>query len=114
MSIASAARTLEKPAAGRRGTAAQLSLWIPAGAMTLAAFRDWAASPGFPDHVRASFIEGEIFIDMSNEDPELHVMVKTVITSRIFQWCEETKRGRIYSDGMLVSNPEANLASNPD
>src|SRR4051794_4886242 len=62
----------------------RLSVRIPVKAMTLAGFRDWATSPEFPEHVRAAFIDGEVYLDMSNEDPELHVLVKGEIV-RVLQ-----------------------------
>jgi Uma2 family endonuclease len=92
----------------------RLSIRIPTSAATLEGFREWATSPTFPENLRAAFIEREIFLDMSNEDPELHVMVKTVVTSRLFQINQEKKLGRLYADGMQVVNREAELANNPD
>src|SRR5688572_1275800 len=78
----------------------RLSLRIPVSAMTLAGFRDWATSPDFPEYVRAAFIDQELFLDMSNEDPELHVMVKGIIFGTLFQLNQAEKKGRLYSDGM--------------
>jgi Uma2 family endonuclease len=95
-------------------SADRLSLRIPVSALTLAGFRDWATSPDFPEHVRAAFIDQEIFLDMSNEDPELHVMVKSVFCGVLFQLNQLEKKGRLYFDGMLVSNEEANVSNHPD
>src|SRR3954468_14914599 len=95
----------------RDPNADRLSLRVPVSALTLAGFRDWSTSPEFPEHVRAAFIDQEIFLDMSNEDPELHVMVKTVFCGVLFQLNQAEKKGRLYSDGMLVTNEEANVSN---
>ena len=41
---------------------------IPARAATLAGFRAWALSDEFPERGRFSFINGELFVDMSPEE----------------------------------------------
>ena len=45
---------------------------IPARAATRAGFRAWALSDEFPERGRFSFINGELFIDMSPEELETH------------------------------------------
>jgi Uma2 family endonuclease len=89
-------------------------VWVPTRALTLAGFRDWATSPDFPEHVRVAFIDGEVFLDMSNEDPESHVGVKTEVYTVLGPLVRAEKSGKFYSDGVLVSNEEAGLSSNPD
>src|SRR5258708_15458640 len=79
----------------------RLDVFLPGSAMTLDGFRDWATSPSFPEYIRAAFINGEVWIDMSNEDPELHVMVKGIIFGSLLPLCRTTKSGRLYQDGML-------------
>ncbi len=114
MASVSTARRMEPRVSSPSEQPERLSIRMPTSAATLEGFREWATSPAFPEHVRAAFIQGEIFIDMSNEDPELHVMVKGVIFAAIFQLNQEKKLGRVYTDGMLLANREADLASNPD
>jgi Uma2 family endonuclease len=82
--------------------------------MTLAGFRDWATSDEYPEHIRASFIGEEIFIEMSNEDLDAHVAVKTEITRVLARLVRDSKLGRFYADGVLVSNEEAGVSNNPD
>jgi len=91
-----------------------LSLCLPTTALTLAGFRDWATSPEFPEHVRAAFIDGEVFIDMSNEEPELHVAVKTEVILGLGPVVRAGKLGKLYGDGLLVSNVTAGVSNNPD
>jgi Uma2 family endonuclease len=82
--------------------------------LTLAGFRDWATSSAFPEHVRASFIDQEIYLDMSNEDPETHVGVKGEITRVLLTLNRDLKRGKVYADGVLITNEEAGVSNNPD
>jgi len=82
--------------------------------MTLAGFRDWATSPEFPEHVRAAFIDGGVYLDMSNEDPELHVAVKTEVIVALGPLVRAEKLGKLYTDGVLVSNETAGVSNNPD
>jgi len=91
-------------------------LWVrvPAGALTLDGFRAWATSDTFPEHLRATFTDGELFLDMSNEDPERHVGVKTEIARVLATLVRELKLGKFYADGVLVTNERAGVSNNPD
>jgi Uma2 family endonuclease len=92
----------------------RLSVRIPASACTLAGFRAWATSDAFPEHVRASFLDEEIYLDMSNEDPETHVGVKTEIVRVLAALNRVLKLGKFYGDGLLVTNEAAGVSNNPD
>jgi Uma2 family endonuclease len=87
---------------------------IPVSALTLAGFRDWATSDDFPQHIRAAFIEGEIFIEMSNEELQTHVAVKTEISRVLSTLVRELNDGTFYADGVLISNENASVSNNPD
>jgi Uma2 family endonuclease len=77
-------------------------------------FREWATADDFPEHVRVTFLQGEIIIDMSNENMEDHVNPKGEITWAITTLCKQTKMGKVYVDGLLVTHPEAEVSNNPD
>lgn len=87
---------------------------IPASALTLSGFRAWATSDEFPQHIRAAFIGGEIFIEMSNEDLDTHFAVKTEISRVLSNLIRDLKLGKFYGDGALVSNEDASVSNNPD
>jgi Uma2 family endonuclease len=89
-------------------------LTVPADALSLAGFRAWATADGFPEQIRVTFIEGEIFLDMSNEEPETHIAVKTEVTRVLAALCREAKLGKFYADGLLVTNEDAQVSNNPD
>jgi hypothetical protein len=46
-------------------------------AFDLEGFRTWLTSESFPPNVRASFVGGELFVEMSPEAIESHNKVKT-------------------------------------
>lgn len=91
-------------------------LWVhvPATAFSLDGFRAWATSDAFPEHLRATFSEGELFLDMSNEDPEKHVGAKTEISRVLATLVRELKLGKFYGDGVLITNEAAGVSNNPD
>src|SRR5437899_2348687 len=79
MSSAIAAR--RRPAVPRRSIAAYIAtdrytLPIPESARTLSGFREWVKADAFPEKLRVAFIDGEIYIDMSNEEIQTHVLTK--------------------------------------
>ncbi len=89
-------------------------LRLPANAGTLAGFCAWATSDLFPQGLRASFINKEIWLDMTSEELETHIKVKTEIGRVLMNINRKTKLGTFYGDGTLVSNPEAGLSTEPD
>jgi Uma2 family endonuclease len=92
----------------------RLTIRIPTTAMTLSGFRKWATSPQFPEHVRAAFIDGEVYLDMSNEDPEAHVAVKGEVYAVLRAVVRNEDLGKLYTDGVLLTNEEASVSNNPD
>ena len=87
---------------------------IPTRAATLAGFRAWALSDEFPERGRLSFINGELFIDMSPEELETHNKVKTEVGFASANLNKELDLGEFYSDGTLVTNEAADLSTKPD
>jgi len=87
---------------------------IPVGATTHAGFRAWATSDDFPEKLRASFINQEIVIDMSPEELETHNKVKTEIVSTVNWLNAKLDLGELFSDRTLVTNPAAELSTEPD
>jgi Uma2 family endonuclease len=89
-------------------------LTVPPSAFTLSGFRAWVKADDFPECVRVTFIDGEIYLDMSNEELETHVAVKGEITRVLSTLVRNSKLGKYYGDGVLVTNEAANVSSNPD
>jgi Uma2 family endonuclease len=112
-------KVARRPAAStRRGGISVVTdrydLHVPASAFTIAGFRAWAKADDFPENVRVTFIDGEIYLDMSNEEIETHVAVKGEIGRVLMNLNRELKLGKFYADGVLVSNEQANVSNNPD
>lgn len=93
---------------------AEAGVMVPATAHTHKGFREWAVSDDFPQGVRATFVAGEIFVDMSPEYFESHNFLKLEISSVIHQLVRHEKLGLVFCDGSLVTNESAALSCEPD
>lgn len=92
----------------------ELLLHIPSNAYTLAGFRAWALSDAFPEKQRVTFLNGEIYLDMSKEDIFTHASVKTAAAGTMFKLNEAKDFGDLYINGVLVTNVAAGVSNNPD
>jgi Uma2 family endonuclease len=91
-----------------------LLLHIPSNAYTLAGFRAWVHSDDFPEKQRVTFLNGEIYLDMSKEDIFTHASVKTAAAGTMFNLNEEKDFGKLFINGVLVTNIPASVSNNPD
>ncbi|MFO0967062.1 MAG: Uma2 family endonuclease [Gemmataceae bacterium] len=89
-------------------------LRVPRAAHNLAGFRRWALAAGFPEKLPVAFIRGEVFIDMSKEEIRTHALTKTGLAGGLFLLNEEIDFGHLFINGVLVTNEEADLSTNPD
>lgn len=87
---------------------------IPPGADRLEQFREWILSEVLPKEVTVHLVEGEIFIEMSPERIESHVLVKTEVTSVLHRLVRRNKLGTVYCDGTWITNDAAELSTEPD
>jgi Uma2 family endonuclease len=87
---------------------------IPATATTLAGFREWVMSDDFPEHGRISYVQGEIFLDMSPEELDTHNKIKYEVSYAIIKLNKELDLGEFHGDGMLLLNDAAGLSTEPD
>lgn len=93
---------------------AEHDLVIPATAVTLEGFREWAHSEAFPEHGRICYLNGEVYVEMSPEELETHNAVKTELTIALGVLNKRLKLGRLLSDGVLLTNPDAGLSTEAD
>jgi Uma2 family endonuclease len=89
-------------------------LKIPARVSDLAGFRRWVRSRHFPEKTRASYIAGEIEVDMIPEEAFSHNSPKTAVTLAVGNWVQAYDLGQIFLDGMMLVNEEADIANEPD
>jgi Uma2 family endonuclease len=110
-------RRSEKPAAQAGALTVvtdRFSLVIPPEAHTMEGFREWATDDNFPERVRVTFLQGEIILDMSNEEINAHVAVKTEMVRALDGLVREQRLGKFYGDGVLLTNVAAEVSNNPD
>jgi Uma2 family endonuclease len=89
-------------------------LRIPRQAHTLPGFRAWVLSDEFPEKLRATYVAGEVYLDMSKEEIRTHAAVKAEIFGTIWNLNQQIDFGDCYVDGVLVTNEEADVSNNPD
>lgn len=87
---------------------------LPVSACTLEGFRAWTRSADYPTFGQISFINQELFIDMSPERLDSHNKVKTEITRVLANLVVEGDSGNFYSDRTLLVNEQASLSTEPD
>jgi Uma2 family endonuclease len=89
-------------------------LRIPADALDLSGFRAWVTSEKFPEHVRASYIAGEVMLEIAPEATESHNKVKGEVTAAVIQIVRDGDLGEVYCDGTLYTHPGAGVSTEPD
>jgi Uma2 family endonuclease len=91
-----------------------LTCRLPASVGTLEGFSAWVTSDDGPRRGKFSFINQEIFIDMSPEELETHNKVKIAVGNTVFNLNDELDLGEFHGDGTQVTNAAAGLSTEPD
>src|SRR3954454_22952235 len=86
---------------------------IPKSVEDLASFCRWAESPDYPTSGWISYLRGEIWVDNSMEEMN-HNQIKGIFAIVVGGLVLTERLGRYFHDRMLLSNAEADLASEPD
>jgi Uma2 family endonuclease len=81
---------------------------------SLAEFRAWTLSDGFPERGRIDYIGERIEVDMSPENVFFHGSVKTELVGALRNVVRSAGEGYLFSDQMRVSCPAAELSAEPD
>jgi Uma2 family endonuclease len=87
---------------------------VPEWVNDLESFRRWTDDDAFPESGQISFLEGEVWIDMSKEQLFSHNQVKTEVTRVLASLVKEARLGRYFSDGAYLSNVAADVSNQPD
>jgi Uma2 family endonuclease len=87
---------------------------VPVSAGTLGGFVAWAWSDDFPPSGRISFVDQEVFLDMSPEEIQTHNQVKAAVMLTLGKLVEEEDLGQLYPDRGLFRNQAARLSTEPD
>jgi len=117
-----ASQTASRPRATTRRTAPSFPpaipdrrfLHIPANVFTHDGFREWVKANDFPEKLRVTFLDQEIYLDMSEEELETHAVVKAETCRVLMNLNHERKLGKFYLDGVLITNAAAGVSNNPD
>jgi Uma2 family endonuclease len=104
----------ESPPARRCSVIIDEKVCIPASIDDLESFRRWARSDEFPEHGSFSYLNGEIWVDLSMEELLTHNQVKGAFAFRVMDLLEQNPLGRFVHDRMLLSNNAAGLSTEPD
>jgi len=92
------------------GQTVQVPFWV----VDLEAFRRWYRSPEFPEDGRICYLAGKVWVDMSREQVFWHNQVKTEFSRVLANLAREEKSGRYFTDGVRLTNVEADLSCVPD
>src|SRR5262245_22024608 len=87
---------------------------VPSWVVDLESFRRWMDAKDVPEKARISYINDEVWIDMSKEQVFSHVLVKTKISFTVTGLVEAGQLGLYLGDGVRVSNTQANFSVKPD
>ncbi len=87
---------------------------IPEKFDDLESFRRWVHSEEFPETGRICYLNGEVWVDMSKEQFFSHNQVKGEYNTVLGGLAKAERLGRYVPDGMLLTNIEADLTSQPD
>jgi Uma2 family endonuclease len=87
---------------------------IPPGIQSLDVFRKWAISEDCPEKLSIMFLRGEVTIYMSREEIGTRADVKTEVAICLGLLKRETDFGKLYINGVLLTNEEAGVSNNPD
>jgi Uma2 family endonuclease len=89
-------------------------IWVPGWVVDLDSFHRWVDSDDVPEHVRIDYLQGEVWIDVSEQQIFTRLRVKTEFTRVMANLAIELKRGFWLTDGLRVTHPATNLSAIPD
>jgi Uma2 family endonuclease len=89
------------------------SIRIPARVANLAAFRRWTRSDQFPERGWISYLNGEVWVDLSMERLE-HNDLKGLFAVVVGGLVLAARLGRYIHDRMRLVNEEVGLSTEPD
>jgi Uma2 family endonuclease len=87
---------------------------IPASVRDLESFREWAHSGDYPERGGVSFLDGEIWVDLSMEELVSHNLVKSEFAFALMSILRENSLGEFIADRMLLTNTAVGLSTEPD
>jgi Uma2 family endonuclease len=87
---------------------------IPGSVVDLNSFHRWIESADLPDEARVCYLQGEIWIDTSDQDVFSHVCLKGEFTRVLANLERSEDRGYYLPDGLRVSHSGVEISVRPD
>jgi Uma2 family endonuclease len=87
---------------------------VPSWIVDLDTYRQWAHSAQYPERGSISFLDGQIWVDLSMEELITHNKVKTAFSFEIMKVLRGAESGEFIGDRMFLTNTQAKLATEPD
>jgi len=87
---------------------------VPSWVVDLDSFCRWVESDDVPEKLRVWYLKGEVWIDMSREQVNTHVLLKTRFYIVLGALVDAGRLGRLYADGLFLRNNAADVAGKPD
>lgn len=91
-----------------------VELHIPHWVKDLKSFLRWRRSPVFPKRGNIWWLRGEVWADMSKEQIFWHLALKGEIFRVLANLALEMEGSMMLPDGLLYTNPTADISGNPD
>ena len=89
-------------------------LSVPSWVVDLDSFCRWRESDDVPEKLRAWYLNGEVWVDLSMEEVNTHVLLKSKFFIVLGGLVDAGRLGRFYPDGVFLKNTAANIAGEPD
>lgn len=95
------------------------AIFIPKNALSFDGFQDWCFSDAFPETGRIDYLGGTIELELNQagarpEDLFTHNAVRSEIGARLHLLLSDGDLGEVFSKGVRVVVPEAQLSFEPD
>jgi Uma2 family endonuclease len=87
---------------------------VPEWVQDLDAFRRWVEADDYPETGDIWYYRGEVWVDMSREQLFTHGAVKNDMVFTLTGLAKALKTGRVWTDGVLLTNDDADLGCMPD
>lgn len=87
---------------------------VPGWVQDHESFRRWLHLADFPEAGRICYLNGGVIVDMSKEQVFTHNQVKNEFAFALTGLSKAGNLGRYFPDGLLISNVDADLTSQPD
>jgi Uma2 family endonuclease len=87
---------------------------IPSWVIDLQSFLRWIDTANLPEKLPIRFFRGEVCVDLQMEELFSHNQIKTALGITLGGLIQAENLGLYVSDGMLLANKSAGLATEPD